>query len=382
MVANGCEKGTLPVAHQQTKPDEVLSIEQEELRGISRSVAEIEWLLLILVLFYYAFGGAAPDDQPSMAAAMVAYAIFVMGFRYAHFFKQESRWKLAVETWVMTAFITWALWHTGRLDSPLLNTYLLVIITSALALGKVVTLLELGLIAACVIFLGGHTSVNELLTIKYFGGMFALFAPFVLVAYITTMFASDIRFGINRMKTMSETDELTTTLNRRGFAVVADRLFGQAVRYKRALSLLVIDCDSLKQINDTHGHKAGDRLLVSLVRNIQDQLRHTDVLARQGGDEFLVLLPETPGAGADEVAERIRAAVEEHPLRIESGSFTSTVSIGIACYPDDGATLDLLLASADRAMYQAKQQGRNRVIRAASGTDSAATTAEVAALDA
>jgi diguanylate cyclase (GGDEF)-like protein len=271
----------------------------------------------------------------------------------------------------MTAFITWALWHTGRLDSPLLNTYLLVIITSALALGKVVTLLELGLIAACVIFLGGHTSVNELLTMKYFGGMFALFAPFVLVAYITTMFASDIRFGINRMKTMSETDELTTTLNRRGFAVVADRLFGQAVRYKRALSLLVIDCDSLKQINDTHGHKAGDRLLVSLVRNIQDQLRHTDVLARQGGDEFLVLLPETPGAGADEVAERIRAAVEEHPLRIESGSFTSTVSIGIASYPDDGISLDQLLASADRAMYQAKQQGRNRVVRAASAATAA-----------
>lgn len=374
---NGRDKRTLIVAHQQTRPDEVLSIEQEELRGISRSVAEIEWLLLILVLFYYAFGGAAPDDQPSMAAAMVAYAIFVMGFRYAHFFKQESRWKLAVETWVMTAFITWALWHTGRLDSPLLNTYLLVIITSALALGKVVTLLELGLIAACVIFLGGHTTVNELLTLKYFGGIFALFAPFVLVAYITTMFASDIRFGINRMKTMSETDELTTTLNRRGFAVVADRLFGQAVRYKRALSLLVVDCDSLKRINDTHGHKAGDQLLVSLVRNIQDQLRHTDVLARQGGDEFLVLLPETPGVGADEVAERIRSAVEKHPLRLDSGSFISTVSIGIASYPDDGVTLDQLLASADRAMYQAKQQGRNRVVHATSAETAEAAGAAV-----
>lgn len=353
----------------KTKRSEVLSIEQEELRGISRSVAEIEWLLLILVLFYYAFGGAAPDDQPSVVAAMVAYAAFVMGFRYAGFFKQESRWKLALETWVMTAFITWALWHTGRLDSPLLNTYLLVIITSALALGKVVTLLELGLIAACVVFLGGHTSVHEVLSLKYFGGMFALFAPFVLVAYITTMFASDIRFGINRMKTMSETDELTSTLNRRGFAVVADRLFGQAERYQRALSLLVIDCDSLKQINDSHGHKAGDRLLVALVRNIQDQLRHTDVLARQGGDEFLVLLPETPGPGAGEVAERIRAAVEDHPLRVEGGSFVGTVSIGIASYPEDGASLDLLLASADKAMYQAKQLGRNRVVSAASAAN-------------
>lgn len=355
------------MSHQQVPPGEVLSIEQEELRGISRSVAEIEWLLLILVLFYYAFGGAAADDQPSMAAAMVLYATFVMGFRYAGFFKQESRMKLAVETWVMTAFITWALWHTGRLESPLLNTYLLVIITSALALGKVVTLLELGMIAACVMFLGGHSTVSELISLKYIGGMFALFAPFVLVAYITTMFASDIRFGINRAKTMSETDELTATLNRRGFAVVADRLFGQAVRYQRALSLLVIDCDSLKQVNDSHGHKAGDRLLVSLVRNIQDQLRHTDVLARHGGDEFVVLLPETPEPGASEVAERIRAAVAECPLRVDGGSCDNTVSIGIATFPADGATLDLLLANADRAMYQAKQQGRNRVVSGASG---------------
>ena len=158
------------------------SIEQEELRGISRSVAEIEWLLLVLVLLYYAFGGTEPDDRPAVAAAMVLYTGFVMGFRYAHFFKQESRWKLAVETWVMTGFVTWALWHTGRLESPLLNCYLLVIITSALALGKLTTLLELALIGVCIVFLGGHSSVHEILSLKYAGGIFAQFAPFVLVA--------------------------------------------------------------------------------------------------------------------------------------------------------------------------------------------------------
>ena len=134
----------------------------------------------------------------------------------------------------------------------------------------------------------------------------------------------------------------------------------------------MIDCDSLKQVNDSHGHKAGDRLLVSLVRNIQDQLRHTDVLARHGGDEFVVLLPETPEPGASEVAERIRAAVAEYPLRVDGGSCASTVSIGIATFPADGATLDVLLANADRAMYQAKQLGRNRVVSLASGAVSGA----------
>ncbi len=345
------------------EPDTPASIEQEELRGISRSVAEIEWLLLIVVLLYYVFGGTEPEDKPVIALAMVLYTAFVMGFRYARFFKQESRWKLAIETWVMTAFVTWSLLHTGRLESPLLNSYLLVIITSALALGKVTTLLELALIAACFIFLGDYSSTEELISLKHIGAMFAQFAPFVLVAYITSMFASDIRYGLNKIKLMSETDELTETLNRRGFAIIADRLFGQTMRYNRTLSLLVIDCDNLKQVNDDNGHKAGDDLLISLVKGIQGQLRHTDVLARQGGDEFVVLLPETPAAGALDVAERIRAAIGSATLTLDGKLIKTTVSIGIASYPQDGSSLDKLQAHADHNMYQAKTGGRNRVVQ-------------------
>ncbi len=344
------------------KPEDThTSIEQEELRGISRSVGEIEWLLMIVVLLYHVFGGTAEEEKPIIVLAMVLYALCIMGFRYANFFKHESRWKLAVETWIMTAFITWALWHTGRLESPLLNSYLLVIITSALALGKLTTLFELALIGACIVFLGGQSSLDDGISPKYAAGMFAQFAPFVLVAYITTMFASDIRYGLNKVKLLSETDELTRILNRRGFAIIADRLFGQAVRYNRPLSLMLIDCDNLKPVNDTHGHKAGDALLIALVKGIQGQLRHTDILARQGGDEFLVLLPETPAGGARDAAEKVRVAVESLSLALNGKLVRTTVSIGVASYPADGSTLDLLLAHADRNMYQAKLDGRNRV---------------------
>ena len=346
------------------EPDTPASIEQEELRGISRSVAEIEWLLLVLVLLYYAFGGMTEDDKPAVAASMVLYAGFVMGFRYARFFKTESRWKLAVETWVMTAFVTWAIWLTGRLESPLLNSYLLVIITSALALGKVTTLLELALIGACFVVLGGYANVEHLFSLKHAGGLFAQFAPFVLVAYITTMFSSDIRYGLNKTRMLAETDELTGALNRRGFAIVAGRLHGQARRYSRPLTVLAIDCDNLKQVNDAHGHPAGDALLTGLVRTILEQLRHTDVLARIGGDEFAVLLPETPAKGAFDVAEWIRAAIAEAPVLIAKGRIATSVSIGLATYPEDGQTIDALMAHADRAMYAAKQGGRNRVVAA------------------
>lgn len=343
------------------KDKEGTTIEQEELRGISRSVGEIEWLLMIVVLLYHAFGGIHPEDQPSAVLAMVLYGACIMGFRYAFFFKHESRWKLAVETWIMTAFITWTLLHTGRLESPLLNSYLLVIITSALALGKLTTLLELALIGAC-IFMLGEGETRDIFTLKYAAGMFAQFAPFVLVAYITTMFASDIRYGLNQVKLMAETDELTKALNRRGFAIIADRLFGQAVRYNRPISLLLLDCDNLKQVNDGIGHKAGDALLVGLVKCIQGHLRHTDILVRHGGDEFIVLLPETPLKGAVDAAEKIRNAIAENALAIDGQLVKTTVSVGVSSYPDDGSTLDLMLAHADRNMYQAKLGGRNRVV--------------------
>ena len=185
----------------------------------------------------------------------------------------------------------------------------------------------------------------------------------VVLLYITTMFASDIRFGLNKAKLLSETDELTTALNRRGFAIIADQLFGQAVRYNRPISLLVIDCDNLKRVNDEQGHKAGDNLLISLVKCINEQLRHTDILSRQGGDEFVVLLPETPAKGALDVAEKIRQAVGATSLVLAGKHVTTSVSIGVASYPNDGDNLDLLLAQADRNMYQAKQAGRNRSVQ-------------------
>ncbi len=338
------------------------SSEQEELRGIARTVGEIEWLLMIVVLLYYVFGGIEPENQPSVVVALVLYATCIMGFRYANL-NYESRWKLAVETWVMTAFITWVLLHSGRIDSPLLNTYLLVIITSALALGKLTTLLELGLIATCIVFLGSESSSHDILTLKFAASIFAQFVPFVLVAYITTMFASDIRYGISKVKLLAETDELTKTLNRRGFGIIADRLFGQAVRYERPLSLLMIDCDNLKPVNDDFGHKAGDTLLISLVKSVQAQLRYTDILARQGGDEFIVLLPETSAVGALDAAEKIRLAIAGNALALGGKLVTTTVSIGVASYPTNGTTLDLLLGHADHNMYQAKLAGRNCVVQ-------------------
>ena len=346
-----------------TKPVETLNIEQEELRGISRTVAEIEWLLLILVLLYQVFEGPAAEDQAAISAGLFFYAAFVLGFRYTNFYKTESRWKIAIETFTMVLFITWVLWYTGKLASPLVNAYLLVIITSALALGKLTTMFEMALIAACFVLLGDPPPSGGLLSLAYIGGLVAQLAPMLLVAYITTMFSADIRFGLNRARLLSETDDLTGIYNMRGFAIVAGRLFEQAVRYNRPASVLMFDSDNLKAVNDLHGHEAGNRLLKLVAKCIETELRHTDVLARYGGDEFVALLPEAPAAKALEVAQRIIKTIATTPLEFEGKSIDTSVSAGLASYPDDGRSIDAIQGRADRAMYRAKEQGRNRVVK-------------------
>jgi len=150
-----------PAENREAAP----SIEQEELRGIARTVAEIHWLLIILVLVFVIFGDPDKEAEAAIIAALFFYAALVMAFRYANFYKSESRWKIAIETWAMIAIATWVVQLTGGLSSPLLNTYMLPVITSALALGKATTLIEVALIAVCQIYLGGLASSERLLSL-------------------------------------------------------------------------------------------------------------------------------------------------------------------------------------------------------------------------
>ena len=336
------------------------ALSTEELRGFSRTVAEIEWLLLILTMLYQVV--LAPDQEASQALAMAMFffAAFVLSFRYANFYNKETHLKIAIETWVMIAFITWVLMYTGRIESPLHDLYILVIIVSALTLGKLATLLEMTLIAVCYVWLGYPQQQDPLLSLPFGTKLLAQVSPMLLVAYITTMLSADIRRAYGHMKVLSETDELTGVLNMRAFTAVAERAFHQSERYARPFSILMIDSDSLKQVNDNYGHETGNRLLRLTVECIQGQLRQTDLIARYGGDEFVVLLPETPCSGVIGVADRIRKSMETALLPTREGTVTATVSIGIAGYPNHGADLESVLEKADQAMYASKTGGKNR----------------------
>jgi diguanylate cyclase (GGDEF)-like protein len=146
------------------------------------------------------------------------------------------------------------------------------------------------------------------------------------------------------------------------------REYERAVRHARPFAVLMIDADGLKPTNDQHGHAAGDRLLTAIAEVLKTALRGTDNCARYGGDEFIALLPEADAITALDAAERIRTGVAHTSFDFGGQRVQCTVSVGIASFPADAATLDDLLAAADRALYRAKNEGRNRIVMAQPAT--------------
>jgi two-component system cell cycle response regulator len=162
---------------------------------------------------------------------------------------------------------------------------------------------------------------------------------------------------------MSITDGLTGIWNYRYFQMKLSDEYERHIRFGRTLSLLVIDIDKFKDVNDRFGHQRGDAILIELAHRVVSHVRmKVDTLARYGGEEFILILPETGREGARVAAEKIRAEVAARPFGNEDEApIPVTVSIGYAVYPDDGNTPQVLLHAADQAMYEAKARGRNRV---------------------
>jgi diguanylate cyclase (GGDEF)-like protein len=159
---------------------------------------------------------------------------------------------------------------------------------------------------------------------------------------------------------LADHDSLTDLLSRRRFEAELWQHLAEAKRYGTRGSLLFLDLDEFKLINDRLGHETGDKLLVALAALLRGRLRTSDLLARVGGDEFAIALPHTGGDQAQALAEQLIEAIGSHPFQVAGRPVTITVSIGIALFPEDGVTVDELLAHADAAMYRAKRAGGNR----------------------
>lgn len=192
------------------------------------------------------------------------------------------------------------------------------------------------------------------------------FAPAALAALRLALepgaIALDNALRVQRAEALSVTDDLTQLYNSRYLSQVLRRETKRASRSSRPLSLLFVDLDGFKTINDTHGHLFGSRALVEAGAVIRSSARETDVVARFGGDEFALVLPDTGSEGATAVGERIRERIAEHAfLKGDGLDIHLTASVGVATLPDIAATAEALIQAADEAMYYVKDRGKNGI---------------------
>jgi diguanylate cyclase (GGDEF)-like protein len=331
-----------------------LEIEQAQLRGFARTVAEVEWLLLILVVLYLFVANPALARSVGVLSVLLGFAAFVLVFRYARPFAKHTHFKLTLEVFAMLAFLTAVLVASGGVRSPLVNLFLLPIVTAALALGKRAAALIVALVCVCYPLVRVLTDGLESLNGEFAIAAVGVLAPFVLVGFSTSLLVDNINTAKSRIRALSDRDELTSLYNMRAFGRLAEQEHEMAARVGRAYSVLMIDIEHLKAINDTYGHEAGSRAVKLVAEALLRLTRSTDVVARYGGDEFVALLGGADKEVADEVAQRIRNVVFATTLEVDVKMVRIKVNVGAATFPDSGNNLQAVMAAADRAMYKDK----------------------------
>jgi diguanylate cyclase (GGDEF)-like protein len=322
-----------------------------------RSTRSIEILCLALAALVLVWSRALMTQLWPVLGLLAAFAVAIVAFRARRFFPRRTRTRLLIESWSMVIFITGVLWFTGKSSSPLLNLYLLPIILSALTLGRLVTLLQVAVIAACHLLLAAATPGLDVVSLVYASQAVGQLAPFLLVAYLTTTLSADITEARERIENLAQNDALTGLYNLRMFNEVWQREHASAERDRGVYALLMIDMDKLKDINDSFGHEAGNSAITLVAQCLQRSIRNTDYAARFGGDEFAVLLPGASPEIAEAVIKRVRHNVYKTTLDLRSRMIRCSVSIGVVNYPK---------SIADRKMY------RDKELRRAPGSEASA----------
>jgi len=173
--------------------------------------------------------------------------------------------------------------------------------------------------------------------------------------------ANDLLIAKKHAEVLANKDELTSLKNRRAFFEQGNQLFKQATRFQHPVSVIMIDIDHFKNINDNYGHSIGDTVLKVIANVLQSSIREVDILARIGGEEFALVLPETGIDKAYKLAERIRQKIADEKITHEGKTFHVTASLGIASCTVTSQSLENMLTKADDALYIAKKKGRNQV---------------------
>ena len=344
-----------------TRSTDIRTAEQPSIR---RSLMRVDWLVLLAVGLYAIVPFSSPSSPKLLYSAIALFTIFVLALRWKDFPVRGTGERIALSAAAMVAFITVAAMQTGGTMSPLVNLYLLPIVVAAMTLGaRGATIVVVGVALAYLSVIVGEGPFPKLpeLLVRLFGEL----GPYALVAYLTQVLAGTVINARRRIEEMAERDTLTGMLNLRAFRALLYREHELRARTARGgYGILIVDMDQLKQLNDAHGHQAGNRAITTVAGAIQRAIRTSDVAARYGGDEFVLFLPEATPEVAETVAQRVRNNVYKSLFPVGDRLQRMTVSVGAASYPRDGTQNEDIIGAADLRMQRDRELRRRNAAEA------------------
>jgi diguanylate cyclase (GGDEF)-like protein len=326
-----------------------------------RVVRIVSWIFLMTTATIVAVTGLWPNTQAAILVLLALSGLFVIVVHDLLPSDALGPGRFVVEGSVALTAATFLVALTGGVHSPFFFTFPLIVAGAALVVSSLVTV---GLtVVAALGFLTGVLAGSPLTEMKAAEGAIigVDLTALILLAYVAMVIAREQRRTRDAAIRLSTIDPLTGLFNRTFFFAAIEREITRSARSGRGFCLLMMDLDELKAVNDRFGHFHGDRVLHGVGEVIMSGVRKLDTAARYGGDEFVVLLPETDPTGAFVLAEKIRLGVRAMQLGLPPGSPQPSLSVGVVSFPDDGRTTDELMISADGAMYASKRAGKDRV---------------------
>jgi diguanylate cyclase (GGDEF)-like protein len=330
-------------------------------RTYDRVVRVVSWVFLLTTTAIVAATGLWPETQLAIFVLLAFSGLFVVIVHDLLPPDTLGPAKFVVEGSVAITVATLLVALTGGDTSPFFFAFPLIVGGAALVVSPAITVAlaaaaGIGYVLAVVV---GSTSGT--LGPEAVATVGVNLTALILLSYVAMVIARAQRRTRDAAIRLSTVDSLTGLFNRTFFFAAIDREIARSARSGRGFCLLMMDLDELKSINDRAGHFHGDRVLRGVGAVITLGVRQIDTAARYGGDEFVVLLPETDPTGAFVLAEKIRLGVHSMDVTLPVGSPEPSLSIGVVAYPDDGRTADELIISADGAMYASKRAGKDRV---------------------
>jgi diguanylate cyclase (GGDEF)-like protein len=340
----------------------------EVLRGtfaidtFNRAVRVVAWSFILVVLLIVAVSQIWQPVEPEIFATLILAGIFVLVVHELLPPGNLGTGRVVMEGSAAIVFLTMLVLLTGRSTSPFFFLYPVLIGGAALIAAPRITFIFTA--ETAVVY--GIAAISGPVPSQGYEDALARIAinltALLLLAYsgmIVSRVQTRTRDAAIRLSTV---DSLTDLYNRAFFFNAVDHEIQRGRRYKRGFCLLMMDLDGLKGINDRFGHYEGDVILRGVAQLIKAALRGIDIAARYGGDEFVAMLPETDQDGAYFVAEKIRQMAAELVVETGGHQISTSLSIGVVSYPEDGQTADELMIAADEAMYSSKRLGKNRVV--------------------